>query len=86
MTSKHGEVIMFKISNENGPGLCHTMGVEDPLKYGQVSAVGEMDFIADGQVENWLCDLEFKMRETLYDVLRDAKNTSEMWDVTEVQS
>jgi len=35
MTSKHGEVIMFRISNEVGAGLPHMLpGVENPIKYG----------------------------------------------------
>jgi dynein heavy chain, axonemal len=31
-------------------------------------------------VELWLKSLEFKMRETLYEVLCDAKSTSDVWD------
>ncbi len=38
------------------------------------------DFVAEGQVELWLKSLEFKMRETLYEVLCDAKSTSDVWD------
>lgn len=38
------------------------------------------DFVAEGQVEIWLKNLEFKMRETLYEVLCDAKSTSDVWD------
>lgn len=38
------------------------------------------DFVAEGQVELWLKGLEFKMRETLYEVLCDAKSTSDVWD------
>ena len=38
------------------------------------------DFVAEGQVEIWLKNLEFKMRETLYDILCDAKSTSDVWD------
>jgi hypothetical protein len=38
------------------------------------------DFVAEGQVEIWLKSLEFKMRETLYEVLCDAKGSSDVWD------
>lgn len=38
------------------------------------------NFICEGAVENWLGKLEQKMRESLYEVLKDAKNTSELWD------
>lgn len=38
------------------------------------------EFIAEGQVELWLKSLEFKMRETLYEILCDAKSTSDVWD------
>jgi len=37
-------------------------------------------FHCEGAVENWLLKLEYKMRESLYDVLKDAKGTSELWD------
>ena len=38
------------------------------------------NFVAEGQVELWLKQLEFKMRSTLYEILGDAKNTSDTWD------
>ena len=37
-------------------------------------------FVAEGQVELWLKAIEFKMRQTLYDILCDAKGTSDVWD------
>lgn len=37
-------------------------------------------FIAEGQVELWLKQLELKMRQSLYDILADAKSTSDTWD------
>ena len=80
---------MFRLSDEVGPGLHHIITspkIDDPIKYGQLSAIGAKDFVADAQVEFWLCELEFKMRETLYEVLRDSKGTSELWDVTELAS
>ncbi len=39
------------------------------------------NFTAEGAVEKWLCDLEAKMRETLYECLERAKTTSETWDM-----
>ena len=36
--------------------------------------------MAEGQVELWLKGLEQKMRETLYEILVDAKSTSDVWD------
>ncbi len=39
-----------------------------------------VNFVAEGQVELWLKQLEFKMRSTLYDILADAKSTSDTWD------
>ena len=39
-----------------------------------------VNFVAQGQVELWLKQLEFKMRNTLYDILVDAKSTSDTWD------
>ena len=39
-----------------------------------------VNFVAEGQVELWLKQLEFKMRTTLYDILADAKGTSDTWD------
>ncbi len=39
-----------------------------------------VNFVAEGQVELWLKQLELKMRQTLYDILADAKSTSDTWD------
>lgn len=39
-----------------------------------------VNFVAEGQVELWLKQLEMKMRSTLYDILADAKSTSDTWD------
>lgn len=39
------------------------------------------NFTAEGAVEKWLCDLEAKMRETLYECLEKAKASSELWDM-----
>ena len=38
------------------------------------------DFVAEGQVELWLKALEYKMRETLYEILVEAKPSSDVWD------
>jgi len=38
------------------------------------------NFVAQGQVESWLSDLEFKMRECLEEILEHAKSTAESWD------
>lgn len=43
----------------------------------------ETPFEATGPVENYLNDLEFKMRETLHLILENAKQTSELWDNNE---
>jgi len=37
-------------------------------------------FVAEGQVEVYLAALEFKMKETLQDIVEGAKQTSELWD------
>ena len=37
-------------------------------------------FTCEGAVESWLLNLEFKMRESLYEVLDKAKGTSELWE------
>lgn len=37
-------------------------------------------FLAEGAVEQYLLHLEFMMREQLYNILGDAKQTSELWD------
>lgn len=36
--------------------------------------------MAEGQVEIWLKSLELKMRETLYEILCEAKNSADVWD------
>ena len=38
-------------------------------------------FMATGAVENYLCDLEAKMKATLRDVLEAAKSTADNWDI-----
>lgn len=38
------------------------------------------NFICEGAVENWLLGLEFKMRETLEQILEKAKGTSDLWE------
>lgn len=38
------------------------------------------NFVAEGQVELWLKQLEYKMRSTLYEILGDAKGTSDTWE------
>ena len=38
------------------------------------------NFVAEGQVELWLKQLENKMRSTLYEILTDARSTCETWD------
>lgn len=38
------------------------------------------NFTCEGAVESWLLNLEFKMRECLYEVLDKAKGTSELWE------
>ena len=38
------------------------------------------EFVAEGQVELWLKALEYKMRETLYEILVEAKASSDVWD------
>ena len=38
------------------------------------------DFVAEGQVEIWLRSLELKMRTSLYEILIDARSTSDTWD------
>lgn len=40
----------------------------------------QSNFECIGAVEVWLSALEMKMRETLEDILEQAKSTSEMWD------
>ena len=37
-------------------------------------------FLAEGAVEQYLLHLEFMMREQLYNILENAKQTSELWD------
>lgn len=37
-------------------------------------------FICEGAVEHWLLNLEFRMRETLQEILEGAKNTADLWD------
>lgn len=37
-------------------------------------------FVAEGQVELWLKQLEQQMRDVLYQILVDAKSTSDSWD------
>lgn len=39
-------------------------------------------FIANGAVENYLCDLEAKMMTTLKDILDLAKETADEWEVS----
>ncbi len=46
--------------------------------------VFETPFEAKGAVENYLNDLEFKMRESLHIILEQAKATSELWDNNEM--
>ena len=36
--------------------------------------------VCEGAVEKWLCDVEFKMRAALEEILEHAKSTSELWD------
>jgi len=48
MTSKHDECIMFRLTNEKGPGLPHMAEISDPLRFGTENAVGEKDFVAEG--------------------------------------
>lgn len=38
------------------------------------------NFICEGAVEHWLLLLEFRMRETLQEILEHAKNTADLWD------
>lgn len=37
-------------------------------------------FVCEGAVESWLLQLEFKMRETLQEILESAKGTADLWD------
>ena len=39
------------------------------------------DFVAEGAVETWLSNLEFKMRQTLADILEHARGTADLWEV-----
>ena len=39
------------------------------------------DFVAEGAVETWLSNLEFKMRATLAEILEHARGTAELWEV-----
>jgi len=48
MTSKHNEVVIFKLTDDIGAGLPHMCSIEDPIKYGMMNAIGIKDFIADG--------------------------------------
>lgn len=34
MTSKHNEVIIFRLSNDKGPSLPHVAEISDPIKFG----------------------------------------------------
>lgn len=38
------------------------------------------NFICEGAVETWLLSLEFRMRETLQEILETAKGTADQWD------
>lgn len=40
----------------------------------------QSNFECVGAVEAWLSALEYKMRETLEDILESARATAEMWD------
>jgi len=37
-------------------------------------------FVAEGQVEGWLSNLEFKIKETLQDIVEGARQSSELWE------
>jgi len=39
------------------------------------------DFVAEGAVETWLSNLEFKMRATLAEILEHARASAELWEV-----
>lgn len=71
----------------------NTLHFQPPAKEGEFSRVADgmfskddelikfnNNFVAEGQVELWLKQLEFKMRSTLYEILCDAKVTAETWD------
>jgi len=34
MTSKHNEVVMFRLNNDLGAGLPHMLSIDDPIKFG----------------------------------------------------
>lgn len=38
-------------------------------------------FVCNGAVENYLCDLERQMQNTLRDILEVAKSTADNWDI-----
>jgi len=52
-------------------------------KDGEIVPFTQEKFICEGAVESWLSRLEYKMRQTLYDVLEQSKATSEFWDVVD---
>lgn len=59
------------------------------IGYAMTSKDGEIvvfdtPFEAKGAVENYLNELEFKMRESLHIILEQAKATSELWDNNEM--
>jgi hypothetical protein len=37
-------------------------------------------FTAEGPVENWLLALEFKTRQVLNDILREARGLADLWE------
>jgi len=37
-------------------------------------------FTAEGPVENWLLNLEFKMRQVLNDILREGRGLADLWE------
>lgn len=38
------------------------------------------NFTCEGAVEHWLLQLEFKMRETLQEILGVARGAADLWD------
>lgn len=63
------------IVNTEVPKSAHTMLSKDDEK---IPFFGNFECV--GAVEHWLSNLEYKMRETLEELLETAKTSAELWD------